>query len=110
MKNIKWWPVTSYKIKELGPYNYFLDMKVERNKELHTIWLLQEGVINKELVAVNMENYKRVSIPIVTAHNPTKNPKKAGDEVLVRSYQSHCNTDMIIYMYTTVSKYFSFDP
>ncbi len=98
INTVKKYLVDQYKMKDLGPYDKFMEIKLDRDTHKKTISLSQKVCFRKVLDHVGMSNRKPALSPIVANINLTRNPEDATDEELIRSYQSHIGTHMWAYV------------
>ena len=71
---------SKFKIKDIGPVNSFLGIRVSRDRKMNKLWIDQEKYANEVLEKYRMENCKPISTPLDANHNLSKDMSPQTEE------------------------------
>ena len=86
-------------MKDLGICHQFLGIKVERDENRRTISISQTAFINKALMTAEMQDCKRVNVPMIGSPNFPHDIKSPINKELVQLYQSYIGIQIWAYIY-----------
>ena len=84
-----------HKLNDLGPYDLFICLKIERQIEAKPISLSKEIDVQKTLEHSGKSDCKPKNAPMVVDMKYIKNARKFTDEVFIWTYQSHVKTHIL---------------
>ena len=64
MKETKFYLGSKFEMKDIGPANYVLGIRISRDRDSKLIYLDQENYLEKVLKKFKMEDYRPVSTPV----------------------------------------------
>jgi hypothetical protein len=67
--------VETYEVREMQKFEWFLGIRILRDRTKHKIWLIQDAYIDKIATIYNLKNHRKVMTPITRRYEP--NPGQA---------------------------------